>query len=1150
MLQPNLGILTQPLRRDSWHNLKMCYHFFFAALLVTLLTCLARSQSQEVLLIPRQTIEHAISNGEVHRFRVRIESGQWVHLVLDQKDVDLVLAVLKPNQQPLTETNSPYGNRGIESLSFLAEESGEYIIEVRPVAGNLLSGHYRLQADGFRLPQPEDTKRIKATELLREGQKFFEQNTPESREQAVLKYRQAIQNWQDLGEQQEVVKTLYRIGDAYRKSSQYPNAVESYKQSLQLAEQIGDQRAKAYAWTRLGYTYLYFDQYEARNASQRAYELWKAQGDKINETAALHNLSGAYDNLGEWEQAANYCEQVIALRKELGDWRGVTSSLNILGMTCDKLGRPQDALRHYEEALAILRREPNLNSNDKDKFAAILNNIGYVYAALGDHMLALEYYQESLPKRREIHDISGEGITLLNIGQANSKLGKLEEALGYYEQAQKAVKLMQSEWGEATCSMYRGQTFVLMGKIQEALQQYLTALDVFRKVKDRQAEATILNEIAAIFTTQGNVQAAMEKYNSALVLWRNMHDPYGEAAALYGVAQLERSRGNIASAQDQALNAIKIVENLRTKVGSQTLRASYLSSIRNYYELDIDLLMQLHKSQPTKGFDQQAIQISEQGRARSFLESLAEVGKEIRKGVPPALLEKANFLSSEIEAKSQQRIELNRKENSEKDIQAIEKVLQGLISQYNNVQEEIRIQSPAYAALIQPQPLSLKEIQQQVLDPDTLLLEYALGEERSYLWLVSQTSVESFELPKRSVIEDVAKEVYRLVSTREVNSSNRIQQYWQQAAKLSQMILAPVEAKFADKRLLIVVDGALQYVPFSALPLDGGKLIASQDDTVQTVRPASLRPTLLLEKNEIISLPSASVIAVLRKELKLRKQPNKLAAVFADPVYSKTDERLTRYNARVTVKDSQPPNRSLERIIRDFLDAKGRWNLQRLLDSVEEANAIKNLTINNEAMVALGFQASRANVLNSDLSNYRIIHFATHGLLNGHHPELSAMVLSLVNEKGETQDGFLRLNDVYNLKLSADLVVLSACETALGNNIRGEGLVGLTRGFMYAGTARVLASLWKVDDQKTAELMRRFYKKLLKEKLPASKALRLAQLEMWQQNRENAPFYWAAFVLQGEWQQSLAKEDGLNRTDEQRQARRAEKKVAVRSRKF
>jgi CHAT domain-containing protein len=192
--------------------------------------------------------------------------------------------------------------------------------------------------------------------------------------------------------------------------------------------------------------------------------------------------------------------------------------------------------------------------------------------------------------------------------------------------------------------------------------------------------------------------------------------------------------------------------------------------------------------------------------------------------------------------------------------------------------------------------------------------------------------------------------------------------------------------------------------------------------------------------------------------------------------------------------------------------------LPRLIGSRREAAAILALVPPSERKEALDFQANLQVATSPELGEYRIVHFATHGLLNSRHPELSGIVLSLVNERGEPVDGFLRLNEVYNLKLPADLIVLSACRTALGTDIKGEGLVGLTRGFMYAGSPRIAASLWKVDDAAAADLMKRFYEAMLgKDHLRPAAALRQAQIEMWKQRRWQSAYYWAAFVLQGEW---------------------------------
>jgi CHAT domain-containing protein len=294
----------------------------------------------------------------------------------------------------------------------------------------------------------------------------------------------------------------------------------------------------------------------------------------------------------------------------------------------------------------------------------------------------------------------------------------------------------------------------------------------------------------------------------------------------------------------------------------------------------------------------------------------------------------------------------------------------------------------------------------------------------------------------------------------------------------------------------------------------------------------------LITEHEIVSLPSASTLAVLRRQLAGREPAPKTLAVLADPVFDSDDDRVKQDASHVEKKtetsellpDSSHPGGgthqgreasltelALTRSVQETGFGARGLGLERLKATRDEANAIVSLAPAASRLEALDFSANKAAASSSDLSQYRIIHFATHGLLNSGHPELSGLVFSLVDEKGEAQDGFLRLNDIFNLNLPADLVVLSACQTGLGKEIKGEGLVGLTRGFMYAGAPRVVVSLWSVNDQATAELMKRFYQGMLKNGERPAAALRAAQMEMWKEPRWREPYFWAAFVLQGEW---------------------------------
>jgi CHAT domain-containing protein len=448
--------------------------------------------------------------------------------------------------------------------------------------------------------------------------------------------------------------------------------------------------------------------------------------------------------------------------------------------------------------------------------------------------------------------------------------------------------------------------------------------------------------------------------------------------------------------------------------------------------------------------------------------------------------------------------------------------LRSLGLEYDEIQRQIRESAPRYAALTQPQPLSSKEIQQQLLDEETALLEYALGDDRSYLWLITQQKIVSYELPPRSVIEKTARQVYKLLVIRQSLEANnpeefeervmRIkeaeEQYWVEAKALSQMIFSPVASNIKQTRLLIVSDGALQYLPFGALPL--GEPVRNKGLNGKQRDPVGS----LVEKYEIIKLPSASTLAELRKETAGRQPGPKTVAVIANPVFSPDDSRFALAR-RQTGKTSQALTGEL---LRAWESGSGEKEIPALPFSEREGSEIIKLAPPDSSLLAMGFDATRSLLESQRLSKYRFIHFATHGLMNSNHPELSGLILSLYTPDRKKIDGFLRMHEIYKLELPADMVVLSACQTGIGKEIKGEGLIGLTRGFMYAGASRVVASLWKVDDAATAALMAHFYRCLLQEKLSPSAALRQAQLRTMKQNRRwRSPYYWAAFVLQGEY---------------------------------
>jgi CHAT domain-containing protein/Tfp pilus assembly protein PilF len=930
-----------------------------------------------------------------------------------------------------------------------------------------------------------------------EALKLSRTSGKQSKLQATAKYNEALSFWREISDRYEEARALYCLASVNGDLSNRDAAIDFDLQALEIHREIGNRSGEAFALRHLGYQYLFSDQLKARQYLNRALPIWQGEGDKLNTSITITNIGASYENLGDLQTALDYYNQSLALRQEVKDSIGVANLFNNIGLIYDRMGEPQEALRHYQQAIDILKGAQSLDSRGRKALAGALNNTGYVHLAMGSPDIALRYCSESLPLQREGNYPPGEIASLLNIGQAHLQSGDPRKALGHYEQAHETAKQIKLDWDEAYALLYKGEAHVWLGEPSTAMAQYLPALDIFRKIGDREGEANALNKIAAVFASQGNLAKAMENYRRALDIWQAIRDPRGEAASLYGIARTERARGRFDEAHKRADEAIKKIESLRAKVVSQQLRTSYLASVRDYYDLDIDLLMQLHRLHPSEGYDERALRLSEQARSRSLLESIAEVGKDIREGVDPDLLEREIWLRRQIEAKSQHQVRLLSEKKSDEQVASVEKELQSLIEERRQTEEKIRERSPRYAALVQPQPVGLDEIRSQLLDPQTLLLEYSLGEERSYLWIVSQSEIRTYTLPPRAVIESAAREVYNLISTREATFAATQERYWTKAARLSRIILGPAASHLGDKRLLIVAEGALQYISFPALPV-----------------PFLARKPLL-ERHEIIHPLSASVIVAHRREMPARRQADKLIAVFADPVFDKNDERVLSAGNRA--RGSKADSKAMSDL-RGF--DKDRWKLGRLEHSRREAEAIGSLS--RDALIALDFDARAARAKERALGDYRILHFATHGLIDSRRPDLSRIVLSLVDENGDPQDGFLRLDDIYNLRLSAELVVLSACETALGKDIRGEGLVGLTRGFLYAGASRVMASLWKVDDERTAELMKRFYEKVLRENLQPAAALRSAQIEMWRSRNNSSPFYWGAFIMQGDWKDRRA----------------------------
>ncbi|MBF2016433.1 MAG: CHAT domain-containing protein [Rivularia sp. T60_A2020_040] len=963
-----------------------------------------------------------------------------------------------------------------------------------------------------------DVTRAEAVKLTEEGLELFnKQGGKESLLAARKKLEAALVLWQKLGDKTFQAATLLGIGRIYSDLAEKQKALQYYNQALPLYREVGDRSGEATILNNIAVVYSDLGTQQRESSPSDATE---AEALKLTQEGFQLQKQGSKESL---LAARKKHEAALVLWQKLGNKTGQVVTLLNIGRIYDDVGEKQKALQFYNQALPVLRAVRNRGGE-----ATALNNIGLVYDDLGEKQKALEFYEQALPLSRALGDRRREATTLNNIGSVYSDLGEKQKALEFYEQALPLRREVADKGGEAATLNNIGRIYSEhLGEKQKALQEFKQALDLYRAVGDKGGEALTLNNIGSVYDDLGEKQKALQSYNQALPLYRAVGDRGGEVINLNSLAYLEHKQGNLQASLKYIESAIAIIEELRTTYTNQDLKTSYFSTVQDYYRGYINILMDLHKKNPSQGYDAIALHISERSRARGLIELLAQANAKLSKNVDPKFIAEEQELQLKRQAQEKILVQLINQTSLPKDkIKETETEIQNIINQQKQLKAKIRAQNPERDKITNPEPLKLPEIQQQ-LDKDTVLLQYSLGKERSYLWLVTPTSLTSYELPKGEEIEQIANRFHSQLSSNGFPVDS--------AQKLSEIILKPVKDQITGKRLVIVADGVLQQIPFAALADLTPQTPSLQENGEQDQLPSPLRAGgnarggLIPEANpgvninntnyqplmlnhEIVNLPSASTIAIQREKIAKRKIAPKKIAILADPVYTSNDQRVTGKEETIS------PELDLERsALQRSAKSLNRSGWLPLPNTKTEAEEILKLFPSTDTLQAFSFDANYNFATSKNLNQYQILHFATHGFVNPNQPELSGIVLSLVNQDGKQIPGYLRLADLFEQDYPAELIVLSACETGLGKNVSGEGLVGLTRGLMYAGAARVALSLWQVDDEGTSVLMQEFYKQMLQENKTPSEALRAAQRKLWANPDWRNPYYWGAFTLQGEW---------------------------------
>ncbi|QFS47094.1 CHAT domain-containing tetratricopeptide repeat protein [Nostoc sphaeroides] len=893
-------------------------------------------------------------------------------------------------------------------------------------------------------------------------------------QQQIVYLNQARNIAHELGRTQDEAQLISSIGTTYYFLGETQKAYDNFEQALKLQREIKDFQGEAKTLVNIASIYKKSGEFQqALDQLNQALEISKQKQNSLLEGQIIFDMSSLYIDLGAYELGIEKSKEVLAIFQKSNPSL-VRTALYSIGVaylgSCFYQKKPEDCRQSLNYSNQALKYAPGKGSVSTQ--VTILNITAKAYEFLEDYPQAITNAKQAL---------------------------ELSRKYSFKEDQNNALAFLSTAYEGA-------------GDYKNALDANKQSLSLSQQLGDLRSQATVYRIRGKIYTSMKQPQQAIEAYNQELKLRQQISNTSNQTYSLYKIAIIERDRGNLNQAKTHIETVINITENTRSKVNSDDLRSSYFATVQDYYKFYIDLLMQLHKKDPSKGYNALALHISERSRARVLVELLKESNVNLRKDVEPQLLAEERRLNFKLNAKDKFLSDLfSRKEPPTELIAKTKQEITNIIQESQSISEKIRATNPERAELIDPKDvLELSGIQQQ-LDQDTVMLQYSLGEERSYLWVVTPNSLESYELPAQEKIAKAANKFNSFVkqplnqgATAEDNAE-AVANTGEAADALSQIILAPVAGKLGNKRLVIVADGILHQVPFAAL-----------NEPRKSSASAEYQP--LVVNHEIVNLPSISSIATHRKKLKGRKIAPKTLAVLANPVFTVNDVRLK--NDKPSTIENNLDRSTLETSLRNINKDK----LDPLPGTKDEGEAILSLVNSpGEKLSAFDFDANYNFATSKQLSQYRYLLFATHGIFDPVNPGLSGIVLSLVDKQGKPQTrGFLRLNDIFNLDLPAELIVLSACESGLGDDVQGEGLVGLTRGFMYAGAARVTVSLWNVNDQSTKELMIGFYKQILEQKKSPAAALNVAQRQMWQgkdlQNPEwKHPRYWAAFTLQGEW---------------------------------
>jgi len=879
-----------------------------------------------------------------------------------------------------------------------------------------ISGACRLEIATIGAPDQAESLKAEAFALMTQAE------ARQDAEQSTPLLVRAAAIWQRAGMPLLAAECRLRISYAFYLDGAVERAIAPAEQAAQEFERLG-----AAGWASTAY---------------------------VNWAALLHKS-------GKTSAAREALQKAIELGALSGwTWRHADALLQF-GKLCIELGcfgRALDALYEAASMFASL--------GDRFMLARVQKRLALLFSYCGLYEASLGLAAEAQTAFASARHASFQAAALLEMGWAEQQLGMQTQAVETLERAVAVAREAGDRLTEGVALDRLGSAFLLQGRLDLAQAKYEAAYRQLEEISPRNAAATQLS-LAELRFAQGRLDRARELANACLAVFRKIAAHENMAAALTLLARIHRALGDLESARAMIEEAMALNDGLREDARNQTLSMEYGSLRHDRRVLAVDTLAALADQTEDAAYSARALTLWERGRALPLRTALAQNQNRTRIATPPTLLARKTADGAVAE--------LGRVAPGG----AVRSSAPADVDQWLMDLEMARARLRQRDRIATQKTFSLTETQTTLLNPDTALLVFALGEKRGFLWEVHHHDFQTHALPPRQEIAALAHNFIALVG--DPNQRRQSTQRELLGDRLSQILWEPVAARLAGKRVLLVKDDALYGLPFAALPHpDGG---------------------FIVERHELVTLPSAAFGAALMQRER-PSDPPRAIALFANPAYAPTHFAGIDSNAA-------------DGLTRASL-ALGLETLPPLTHTAQEGAGILALFPEDQQFAALGVEATRENLLGLDFARYDLLHFAVHGLLNSERPQLSGLALATVDRSGQPIDGFLAAHEFEGLDLSAELATLSACNTALGKPYRGEGLWGLSQTLLANGAARVVSALWRVDDRATAALMPPFYKGLVAG-LPPAEALRRAQRGLMADPQWADPYFWSAFELQGDW---------------------------------